>query len=77
MPMANPTSPDNAELAARIEELASCVMKIEGRLEQLSLQVAQLAAFSANIQESLKVMGVTDGYAPPKEKQAGCDPAVG
>ncbi len=69
-----------AALETKVEELSRYVLQMEVRLEQLKLEVEELTRFSAGIQESLSILGVTSGYAPPGEKtkeDPDFDPSVG
>ena len=64
----------------KLEALGRHVLLLEDRLEKLRTQVEQLTRFSANMQESLTILGVTSGYAPPGDRTADTkdfDPSVG
>lgn len=67
------------ELEQRLEELTQYVLQVEIRLEQLTQEVEQMAAYQSSLRESLRVMGVTEGYSPPQddERKGGFDPSVG
>ncbi len=64
-------------LETRVDELSKYVLQMEVRLEGLLMQVEELSRFTASIRESLSIMGVTEGYAPPGDKKSGFDPSVG
>lgn len=69
-----------AALEARVDELSRYILQVEVRLERLQMELEELSRYSAGIQESLSILGVTSGYAPPKENTANekeFDPSVG
>ena len=50
------------------------------QIGRLQMELEELSRYSAGIQESLSILGVTSGYAPPKENTANekeFDPSVG